>query len=349
MLDERAKYWLPVDQYIGGIEHAILHLLYARFFNKLMRDEGLVENDEPFSKLLTQGMVIAETYYRTNDDGSREWFNPADITVERDEKGSAIRATLNADGETVAIGGIEKMSKSKNNGVDPQSLIDRYGADTVRLYTMFAAPPEQSLEWSDAGVEGAYRFLKRLWKLSAAHLEAGDIPDLKKDELSDAQQKVRLKIHATINKVNDDIGRRYTFNTAIAATMELINTLSHAKDESENGRAIMQEGLETAILLLSPIVPHITEVLWHEFGHAGPIIDAAWPKIDESALVQNELQLIVQVNGKLRAKIMVPSDAEQEQIEKSAISDENVQKFIAGKEIRKVIVVPGRLVNIVVS
>lgn len=349
MLDDRAKYWLPVDQYIGGIEHAILHLLYARFFNKLMRDEGLVENDEPFSKLLTQGMVIAETYYRTNDDGSREWFNPADITLERDDKGSAIRATLSADGESVTIGGIEKMSKSRNNGVDPQNLIDRYGADTVRLYTMFAAPPEQTLEWSDAGVEGAYRFLKRLWKLSATHLEAGDVPDLKKDELSDAQQKTRLKIHVTINKVNDDIGRRYTFNTAIAATMELINILSHAKDESENGRAIMREGLETVILLLSPIVPHITEVLWREFGHTKPIIDAAWPEVDESALVQKELQLVVQVNGKLRAKIMVPSDADQKQIEESAISDENVQKFIAEKQIRKVIVVPGRLVNIVVS
>lgn len=349
MLDDRAKYWLPVDQYIGGIEHAILHLLYARFFNKLMRDEGLVENDEPFSKLLTQGMVIAETYYRTNDDGSREWFNPADITLERDDKGSSIRATLSADGESVTIGGIEKMSKSRNNGVDPQSLIDRYGADTVRLYTMFAAPPEQTLEWSDAGVEGAYRFLKRLWKLSATHLEAGDVPDLKKDELSNAQQKIRLKIHITINKVNDDIGRRYTFNTAIAATMELINILSHAKDESENGRAIMREGLETVILLLSPIVPHITEVLWREFGHTKPIIDAAWPEVDESALVQKELQLVVQVNGKLRAKIMVPSDADQKQIEESAISDENVQKFIAEKQIRKVIVVPGRLVNIVVS
>lgn len=349
MLDDRAKYWLPVDQYIGGIEHAILHLLYARFFNKLMRDEGLVENDEPFSKLLTQGMVIAETYYRTNDDGSREWFNPADITLERDDKGSSIRATLSADGESVTIGRIEKMSKSKNNGVDPQSLIDRYGADTVRLYTMFAAPPEQTLEWSDAGVEGAYRFLKRLWKLSATHLEAGDVPDLKKDELSDAQQIIRLKIHTTINKVNDDIGRRYTFNTAIAATMELINILSHAKDESENGRAIMREGLETVILLLSPIVPHITEVLWREFGHTKPIIDAAWPEVDESALVQKELQLVVQVNGKLRAKIMVPSDADQKQIEESAISDENVQKFIAEKQIRKVIVVPGRLVNIVVS
>jgi len=349
MLDDRAKYWLPVDQYIGGIEHAILHLLYARFFNKLMRDEGLIENDEPFSKLLTQGMVIAETYYRTNDDGSREWFNPADVTVEHDDKGSAVRATLQKDGKQVSIGAIEKMSKSKNNGVDPQGLIDRYGADTVRLYTMFASPPEHTLEWSDAGVEGAYRFLKRLWKLSAEHLQTGEPPELKKDELTDAQQKLRLKIHATISKVNDDIGRRYTFNTAIAAVMELSNALSQAKDDSDNGRAIMREGLETSILLLSPIVPHITAALWQEFGHTEPVINAAWPEIDDSALVQNEIQLVVQVNGKLRAKITVATDADNKQIEETAVSDENVQRFIADKEIRKVIVVPGRLVNIVVS
>jgi len=349
MLDDRAKYWLPVDQYIGGIEHAILHLLYARFFNKLMRDEGLVENDEPFSKLLTQGMVIAETYYRINDNGSKEWFNPADVTVEHDDKGAAVRMILQKDGKEVSIGAIEKMSKSKNNGVDPQGLIDRYGADTVRLYTMFAAPPEQSLEWSDAGVEGAYRFLKRLWKLSAEHLQTGEVPELKKDELTDAQQKLRLKIHATISKVNDDIGRRYTFNTAIAAVMELSNALSQAKDDSDNGRAIMREGLETSILLLSPIVPHITSALWQEFDHTEPVINAAWPEVDDSALVQKELQLIVQVNGKLRAKITVATDADNEQIEETAISDANVQKFIADKEIQKVIVVPGRLVNIVVS
>jgi len=340
---------LPVDQYIGGIEHAILHLLYARFFNKLMRDEGLVENDEPFSKLLTQGMVIAETYYRTNDDGSKEWFNPADVTVEHDDKGTAVRATLQADGQEVTIGGIEKMAKSKNNGVDPQGLIDRYGADTVRLYTMFAAPPEHTLEWSDAGVEGAHRFLKRLWKLSVTHLQTGDVPELNKDELTEAQKKLRLKIHATISKVNDDIGRRYTFNTAIAAVMELSNALSQAKDDSDNGRAIMREGLETSILLLSPIVPHITDTLWQEFGHTEPAINTAWPVVDDSALVQNELQLIVQVNGKLRAKITVATDADNKQIEETAISDQNVQKFIADKEIRKVIVVPGRLVNIVIS
>ena len=349
ILDERAKYWLPVDQYIGGIEHAILHLLYARFFNKLMRDEGLVENDEPFSKLLTQGMVIAETYYRKNGDGSTEWFNPVDVVVEHDDKGGPVSAMLVSDGQAVAIGGVEKMSKSKNNGVDPQNLIDRYGADTVRLYTMFAAPPEHNLEWSDAGVEGAHRFLKRLWKLSAEHLQTTSISELKKNELTEDQKKLRHKIHNTTAKANDDIGRRYTFNTAIAAVMELSNSLSQAKDNSENGRAIMREGLETSILLLSPIVPHITDALWREFGHTEPMVEAAWPKVDDSALVQNELELIVQVNGKLRAKIIVSIDADQKQIEETALSDNSVQKFIAEKDIRKVIVVPGRLVNIVVS
>ncbi len=349
MLDERAKYWLPVDQYIGGIEHAILHLLYARFFNKLMRDEGLIENDEPFSKLLTQGMVVAETYYRINDDGSKDWFNPSDVTLKHDDKSGATRAILQADGHEVSIGNIEKMSKSKNNGMDPQSLIDRYGADTVRLYTMFAAPPEQTLEWSDAGVEGAHRFLKRLWKLSLTHLQSNNIPELKKDELTNAQQKLRLKIHTTISKVNDDIGRRYTFNTAIAAVMELSNTLSQAKDKSDNDRAIMHEGLEISILLLSPIVPHITDALWQKFGHTQSVINAPWPKIDADALVQNELQLIVQVNGKLRTKITVATGTDNKQIEETAIADEKVQRFIAGKKIQKVIVVPRRLVNIVVS
>lgn len=349
MLDDRVKYWLPVDQYIGGIEHAILHLLYARFFNKLMRDEGLIENDEPFSKLLTQGMVIAETYYRINDNGSKDWFNPADITVKRDHQGAAILATLKVDGQEVSIGGTEKMSKSKNNGVDPQRLIDQYGADTVRLYTMFAAPPEQSLEWSDTGVEGAHRFLKRLWKLSATHLETGNVPKLQKDELTCEQQKLRFKIHSTISKVTDDIGRRYTFNTAIAAVMELSNALSQAKDASSNGRAIMREGLEMAILLLSPIIPHITDFLWRAFGHAGSVINVAWPKVDESALVQNEIEMMVQVNSKLRAKITVAVDADRQQIEASAVVHARVQKFIAGKKIKKVIVVPRRLVNIVIS
>lgn len=349
MLDERVNYWLPVDQYIGGIEHAILHLLYARFFNKLLRDEGLIKNDEPFSRLLTQGMVVADTYYRVNSNGGREWFNRNDVKLEYDIKGNITVATLKADRCPVTVGAIEKMSKSKNNGVDPQALIDNYGADTVRLYTMFAAPPEKNLEWSDTGIEGAYRFLKKLWRLVAAHCKKGKIDQFSKTKLSDQQRELRRKIHATIVKVNDDIGRRYAFNTAIAAVMELGNALSRSKDETNSGSAIMQEGLETMALLLSPIVPHISDVLWSELGHKGSVIDAPWPKVDDVALVVHELQLIVQVNGKLRSKIKIAPDTDAKTIEALAIADHNVDKFIAGKTVRKIIIVPGRLVNIVVA
>jgi leucyl-tRNA synthetase len=304
MLDERVNYWLPVDQYIGGIEHAVLHLLYARFFHKLMRDEGMILCDEPFTNLLTQGMVLK--------DGA-------------------------------------KMSKSLGNTVDPQGLIDQYGADTVRLFMMFASPPEQSLEWSDAGVEGAFRFLKRLWKLAAEHLEEGDSPVLDIATLTAAQQELRHKIHATINKVNDDIGRRYTFNTAIAAIMEMINALTRAANESDNDRAIMREGLETAVLLISPIVPHITDAIWSALGHKEALIDAIWPVADDTALKMEEIQLVVQVSGKLRAKIMVSVDASNEEIEAIALENENVKRFIDGKKINKVIIVPSRLVNIVIA
>ena len=348
MLDERVKYWLPVDQYVGGVEHAILHLLYARFFNKLMRDEGLLENNEPFSKLLTQGMVIAQTYYRVGAHGTKQWFNHADVQLLHGDKAEEVRAILKADNAPVTIGAIEKMSKSKNNGIDPQSLIDRYGADTVRLYTMFAAPPEHTLSWSDTGVQGAYRFLKKLWRLAEAHCKVSVILPLKKEALSDQQRKLRRKIHATIVKVNDDIGRRYTFNTAIAAVMELSNALSAAQDTTENGHAIMREGLETVILLLSPVVPHITHYLWQELGHKELIIDAVWPEADPEALIVDELQLIVQVNGKLRARIMVAEDATQRAIEEQAVADSNVVKFIVNEKIRKIIVVPKKLVNIVI-
>jgi leucyl-tRNA synthetase len=304
MLDDRVNYWLPVDQYIGGIEHAVLHLLYARFFHKLMRDEGMIMCDEPFTNLLTQGMVLK--------DGA-------------------------------------KMSKSLGNTVDPQGLIDQYGADTVRLFMMFASPPEQSLEWSDAGVEGAFRFLKRLWKLAAEHLEEGDSPVLDIATLTAAQQELRHKIHATINKVNDDIGRRYTFNTAIAAIMEMINALTRATNESDNDKAIMREGLETAVLLISPIVPHITDAIWAALGHKEALIDAIWPVADDTALKMEEIQLVVQVSGKLRAKIMVSVDASNEEIEAIALENENVKRFIDGKKINKVIIVPSRLVNIVIA
>ncbi|CBV42111.1 leucine--tRNA ligase [Halomonas elongata] len=349
MLDDRADYWLPVDLYIGGIEHAILHLLYARFFTKLMRDFGLVKADEPFQRLLTQGMVIAETYYRPTANGGKQWFNPADVEVSRDDKGRPVSATLVADGQPVEMGGIEKMSKSKNNGVDPQAMIDRFGADTVRLFMMFAAPPEQSLEWSDSGVEGAHRFLKRLWRLVAEHLEAGTPATLDTESLDDAQRELRRKTHETIQKASDDIGRRTTFNTAIAAVMELTNALGKFDDTSPLGLAVAREAVEACVLLLAPITPHVCHTLWAELGHDEPAIDARWPALDESALARDTIELVAQVNGKLRARLEVPADANKAAIEAQAMATENVQRHIEGKTIRKVIVVPGKLVNIVVG
>ena len=303
MLDSRANDWLPVDQYIGGIEHAVLHLLYARFFHKLMRDLGLVKSDEPFKNLLTQGMV--------NKDGS-------------------------------------KMSKSKGNTVDPQALINRYGADTVRLFIMFAAPPEQSLEWSDSGVEGQSRFLKRLWKLAHAHVEQGSVTKMDAASFDDSQKALRRKLHETLEKVTDDIGRRYTFNTAIAANMELLNDLGKFSDSTDAGRALMQEALESIVLMLSPIVPHITQSLWEALGHEELIVDCAWPEVDGQALVRDSVELTVQVNGKMRGRINVAANAANDEIETAAKSEPNVEKFIDGKSLKKVIVVPGRLVNLVV-
>ncbi|MDI5921834.1 leucine--tRNA ligase [Halomonas sp. LR5S13] len=349
MLDERVDYWLPVDLYIGGIEHAILHLLYARFFTKLMRDLGLVKSDEPFQRLLTQGMVIAETYYRPTANGGKAWFNPADVEVKRDEKGRPVSAMLASDGQPVEMGGIEKMSKSKNNGVDPQSMIDRFGADTVRLFMMFAAPPEQSLEWSDAGVEGAHRFLKRLWRLVSEHLAAGEPGTLDLDALDDAQRELRRKTHETIKKAGDDIGRRTTFNTAIAAVMELTNALSKFGDTSPQGLAVAREAVEACVLLLAPITPHACHTLWQELGHSEPAIDARWPEVDESALKRDSIELVVQVNGKLRARIEVEASATKETIEAQALAAENVKRHTKDKTVRKVIVVPGKLVNIVVG
>lgn len=349
MLDGRVNYWLPVDIYIGGIEHAILHLLYARFFHKLMRDFGLVECDEPFQRLLTQGMVIAETFYREEDDGSKTWFNPLDVTVNRDEKGRAINAVLASDGQPVVMGGMEKMSKSKNNGVDPQSMIDRFGADTVRLFIMFAAPPEQSLEWSDSGVEGANRFIRRLWKLTYEHIQRGEPGHIVDSELNDAQRELHRKTHETIQKCTDDIGRRTTFNTAIAAIMELTNVLSKFDDSSLQGLAVEREAIEACALLLSPITPHFSHSLWQALGHQKAIIDEPWPAVDEKALVRDTITLVVQVNGKLRAQLDLPASADRVQVECEALSNENVQRHLEGKSIKKVIVVPGKLVNIVAA
>lgn len=349
MLDERANYWLPVDHYIGGIEHAILHLLYARFFTKLLRDEGLIACAEPFKNLLTQGMVVAETFYQTEDNGHKRYFNLAQIDVERDPKGKIIGAKLLEDGSTVSVGAVEKMSKSKNNGVDPQVLIDQYGADTVRLYTMFTSPPDQSLEWNDAGVEGAFRFLKRLWRQVYLHVEAG-LPEamLDKAALSENQKALRRQLHQSLQKVSDDMARRHTFNTAIAANMELVNALNKFEDDSANGRAVRQEVLEAIVLMLSPIIPHAAQQLWNELGHGDDIVVASWPKIDESALQQDSIEMVVQVNGKLRGKLSVSASASKEQIEALALADENVQRFLEGKPVKKLIVVPQKLVNIVV-
>ncbi|MDF3846124.1 leucine--tRNA ligase [Pseudomonas citronellolis] len=350
MLDKKAaNYWLPVDQYIGGIEHAILHLLYARFFHKLMRDEGLIDSDEPFKDLLTQGMVVAETYYRTTANGGKDWFNPADVEVERDAKAKVIGARLKTDGLPVEIGGTEKMSKSKNNGVDPQAMIDAYGADTCRLFMMFASPPDMSLEWSDSGVEGASRFLRRVWRLAQAHVNAGFAAAVAQDTLDDAQKEIRRAIHLAIKQASQDIGQNHKFNTAIAAVMTLMNVLEKVPQEGAGNRALLQEGLETVALLLAPITPHICHVLWHELGHTGAVIDAPWPQIDESALVQDTLQLVVQVNGKLRGHIEVPAEASREDVEATARANENVLRFTDGLTIRKVIVVPGKLVNIVAN
>jgi leucyl-tRNA synthetase len=305
MVDERANYWLPVDQYIGGIEHAILHLLYARFFNKLMRDAGLLKNDEPFTKLLTQGMVLKEG---------------------------------------------TKMSKSKGNTVDPQALIDTYGADTARLFMMFAAPPEQSLEWADSGVEGAHRFLRRLWTFVATHLENGAVEAYKSGELNTELKTLRRQLHQTIEKITDDYGRRQTFNTAIAAVMELMNAYGKVEGDDAVTRSVRQEVLENVTLLLSPIVPHICQALWAELRKNSVIEDATWPSADQSAMVQDEVELVVQVNGKLRGSITVAKTMAKEAIEQHAVTQPFVQKFLEdGATVRKIIVVPNKLVNIVVG
>ncbi len=344
MLDARANHWLPVDQYVGGIEHAILHLLYSRFFHKLMRDEGLVQSNEPFTHLLTQGMVVAPTFYRDGADGKKQWINPADVDVKTDERGRPVGATLKADGQPVVIGGTEKMSKSKNNGVDPQALIDAYGADTARLFMMFAAPPDQQLEWSDAGVEGAHRFLKRLWKAVHDHVQAGKAPPV--SDLSAPLKDFRRQLHQTITKVTDDYGRRKQFNTAVAAVMELMNALARLPEDASTP-ALRQEALEASTLLLSPIVPHACEALWAELRPGSKLLEQAWPKADEAALSADEVELVVQVNGKLRGSIRVAAGADKAAIEAAALASEAAQKQLNGAAPKKIIVVPGRLVNIV--
>ena len=347
-VDGRANYWLPVDQYIGGIEHAILHLLYFRFYHKLMRDEGLVHSDEPATNLLCQGMVIAETYYRDNADGSKDWINPADVEIERDEKARVIGAKLKADGRSVQIGGTEKMSKSKNNGIDPQTMVDKYGADTVRLFSMFAAPPEQSLEWSEAGVEGMARFLRRFWREVTTHASQPDHPVVDPAALDAGQKALRRQLHETIQKVGDDFGRRHAFNTAIAALMELLNAVGKFTDTSGQGRAVRHEALEAMVLLLNPVVPHVSHALWQVLGHPETVLeDQPWPQADPSAMVRDTLTLAVQVNGKLRATIELAAGASPDDAQARALAQPQVAHFLEGLSVRKVIVVPGKIVNIV--
>ena len=350
MIDQQAShYWLPVDQYIGGIEHAILHLMYFRFYHKLLRDARLVDSAEPAKRLLTQGMVVAETYYRDGDDGRREWINPADVQVQRNEHGRIIGACLAADGTPVAIGGVEKMSKSKNNGIDPQTMVARYGADTVRLFSMFAAPPEQSLEWNEAGVDGMARFLRRFCLQVRRHSQNGPC-DTPLQPATDAQRTLRCKTHETIAKVRDDYDRRYSFNTAIASIMELSNAVNKFDDESAQGRAVCQEALETLILLLNPITPHICHALWQDLGHPETLLDdLPFPQVDPQAVERAQITLAVQINGKLRATLSVSPQASHDAIRTMACSQASVVKFLADKTIRKVIVVPGKIVNIVAA
>ncbi len=348
MVDERADYWLPVDQYIGGIEHAILHLMYFRFYHKLLRDAGLVGSDEPATRLLTQGMVIADTFYREDALGAKEWINPADVELEHDDRMRTTGARSRVDGMPVQIGGTEKMSKSKNNGVDPQAMVDKYGADTVRLFSMFAAPPEHSLEWSEAGVEGMSRFLRRLWRDVHAHAAQPDHPDVDPMALDAAQKTMRRHAHEAIRKVSDDYSRRHSFNTAIAALMELLNHLGKFNDMGEQGRAVRHEAFEAIVLLLNPITPHISHALWQVLGHAEELLeDVPFPQVDPSALARDAVTLAVQVNGKLRATIEVSPDASREAAEAAALAEPAIVRLLDGQTVRKVIVVPGKIVNIV--
>ncbi|MEK5742335.1 leucine--tRNA ligase [Acinetobacter variabilis] len=343
---EAGQTWLPVNQYIGGVEHAILHLLYARFFHKLMRDEGVVQGNEPFTNLLTQGMVLADTYYRESESGKKTWFNPADIELERDEKGRITSAKYKGDGQDVIVGGQEKMSKSKNNGIDPQAIIDQYGADTARVFMMFAAPPDQSLEWSDAGVEGANRFLKRVWRLATGFLEKGNAAtEFDKAALSTAAQDLRRKTHETIQKVGDDIERRHAFNTAIAAMMELLNANNKFEAKDDNDVAVARESITTLLTLLAPFAPHLSQTLLAQFGIE--LTQAQFPQVDESALTRNTQTIVVQVNGKLRGKLEVSVDASKDDILAQAKALPEVQQFLTGPT-KKEIVVPNKLVNLVV-
>ena len=349
MLDaEEANYWLPVDQYIGGIEHATMHLLYFRFFHKLLRDAGFVTSDEPADKLLCQGMVLADAFYYTSPTNERIWVSPTQVTLERDEKGRIIKAT-DPEGRELVHSGMTKMSKSKNNGIDPQEMVEKYGADTVRLFMMFASPAEMTLEWQESGVEGAKRFLGRVWNLVYQYQQNPAKTSLDLTALSAEQKVLRREVHKTIAKVSDDIGRRQTFNTAIAAVMELMNKLTKASLDSEQDRAVMAEALSAVVRMLYPITPHICFELWQALGNESAIDTAEWVKADEAAMVEDEKLIVVQVNGKVRGKVTVAADADEDTVKTIAFADENVKKFIDNQHIVKVIYVVGKLLNVVVK
>ena len=349
MLDaEEANYWLPVDQYIGGIEHATMHLLYFRFFHKLLRDAGFVTSDEPADKLLCQGMVLADAFYYTSPTNERIWVSPTQVTLERDEKGRIIKAT-DPEGRELVHSGMTKMSKSKNNGIDPQEMVEKYGADTVRLFMMFASPAEMTLEWQESGVEGAKRFLGRVWNLVYQYQQNPAKTSLDITALSATQKALRREVHKTIAKVSDDIGRRQTFNTAIAAVMELMNKLTKASLESEQDRAVMAEALSAVVRMLYPITPHICFELWQALGNESNIDTAEWVKADEAAMVEDEKLIVVQVNGKVRGKVTVPATSSEKEIKAAAKADPNVAKFLDGKEILKEIYIPLKMLNFVVK
>ena len=357
MVDARTDYWMPMDQYIGGIEHAILHLLYSRFWTKVMRDLGLINFDEPASNLLTQGMVLNETYYRESAAGKKTWFNPLDVTVTHDERSRPVSAVAHADGQPVVLGGIEKMSKSKNNGVDPQMLIDEYGADTARLFVMFAAHPEQQLEWSGAGVDGASRFLRRVYASGYGLLaKTGAVgragTSVTVTATNDAQKALRREIHSILKQADFDY-QRVQYNTVVSASMKMLNAIDAAKDlgDDASATAVLHETFGILLRVLYPVVPHVTQILWDALGYVaqlGALLDAPWPQVDEAALELSQLELVLQINGKVRGAISVAKDASREVIEQAALAHEMFEKFSNGQAPKKIVIVPGRLVNVVV-
>jgi leucyl-tRNA synthetase len=351
MVDARNDYWMPMDQYIGGIEHAILHLLYARFWTKVMRDLSLLAFDEPFTRLLTQGMVLNHTYFRRNDRGGIDYFPPSEVMPIADAGGRIGGGRL-PDGTTVEYGGVTKMSKSERNGVDPEDLIARYGADTARLFVMFASPPEATLEWSDAGVEGSFRFLKRLWAFAQAHAatlrDAGGVAAA--GALAAPVKAARRELHLTLKQANYDY-ERIQYNTVVSAGYKMLNALESVPADAAGAPAVLREGMSILLRVLYPVVPHVTWNLWRELGYAaeaGDLLDARWPEVDPAALVQDEIELVLQINGKMRGKLVVAAGADQAMIEAAAVASPEVKKHAPGGVVRKVVVVPGRLVNVVV-